>query len=183
MIRKLLVAALMTISASVIHGAITFGTQKSTTTLRNEIVLIDDFEDLIKQANALFSEKKYDESLAKCANAAELRPTDFRPYYISGAVYMAQWKMKSASEAFAKAISLNPSEKALYVNESRADRNRNAKEEAVAAAREAIKIDASYAEAYVALADALSIGASGYDEIIAAYRTAIKLKPSLLICI
>jgi tetratricopeptide (TPR) repeat protein len=93
---------------------------------------------------------------------------------------MAQWKMRSASEAFAKAISLNPKEKVLYVNKAIADRHRNAKDEAVAAAREAIKIDRSYAEAHVALADALSIGATNYDEIIEAYRTAIGLKPSLL---
>ncbi|HRJ90251.1 MAG TPA: hypothetical protein PLN05_09855 [Pyrinomonadaceae bacterium] len=140
---------------------------------------MDEFDDLIKDAFQLYSQRKYEEALAKCVKAVELRPSDFRPHYISGAVYMAQWKMKSASEAFAKAIFLNPKEKSLHVNKSRADRHRNEREEAVAAAREAIKLDAAYAEAYVALADALSIGAKDYSEIIEAYRTAIKLKPTL----
>jgi len=140
---------------------------------------LDEFDDLIKDAFQLYSQRKYEEALAKCVKAVELRPSDFRPHYISGAVYMAQWKMKSASEAFAKAIFLNPKEKSLHVNKSRADRHRNEREEAVAAAREAIKLDAAYAEAYVALADALSIGAKDYSEIIEAYRTAIKLKPTL----
>ncbi len=146
----------------------------------DQTLAFDEFDDLIKDAFQLYSQRKFDEALVKCGRAIELRPADFRPYYITGAVHMAQWKMKEASEAFAKAISLNPKEKTLYVNKSRADRNRNAREDAVAAARDAIKLDPSYAESYMALADALSIGAKDYTEIIEAYRTAVKLKPSHL---
>lgn len=180
MIRKFLLITLVIMTAVSILGAADTNRQMAVASQGVDSIRFDEFDDLIKEAYQLYSQKRYDDALAKCAKATELRPTDFRPYYISGAVYMAQWKMKSASEAFAKAISLNPREKGLYVNKARADRNRNAKEEAVAAAREAIKIDATYAEAYVALADALSIGATKYDEIIEAYRTAIRLKPSLL---
>lgn len=177
MIYKLLLTALIAVNCPVLIAGSSHATRTEYRIVR--AFAFDDFDDLIKDAFQLYSERKYDEALVKCMKAAELRPTDFRPYYISGAVYMAQWKMKSASEAFAKAISLNPKEKGLYVNKSRADRHRNAREEAVAAAREAIKLDSAYAEAYVALADALSIGAKDYGEIIEAYRTAIKLKPTL----
>lgn len=144
------------------------------------VSVVDQFEDLLRDAWDLYKQRKFDDALAKCTKAAQLRPNDFRPYYVSGAVYMAQWKMKSASEAFAKAIELNPSEKSLYLYKSRCDRDRNAKDDAVIAARSAIKLDASYAEAYAALADALSIGATDYGEIIEAYRTTIKLKPDML---
>lgn len=180
MILKLLLTTLIAINATVfVEGAIAHK-QLSMDSRVVETLKFDEFEGLIKDAFQLYSQKRYDEALLKCTKAAELRPSDFRPYYISGAVYMAQRKMKSASEAFAKAISFNPKEKALYLNKARADRHRNAREDAVAAAREAIKIDPKYAEAYAALADALSIGAKEYGEIIEAYRTAIRLKPDML---
>lgn len=177
MIYQILFIALIVVTAlTTIEGKVSDARMESRVV---RAIGFDDFDDLIKDAFQLYSQRKYDEALAKCVKAAELRPSDFRPHYISGAVYMAQWKMKSASEAFAKAILLNPKEKSLHVNKSRADRHRNAREEAVAAAREAIKLDSAYAEAYVALADALSIGAKDYGEIIESYRTAIKLKPTL----
>lgn len=177
MIYRLILIMLVAVSVPILVGG-----NVPAARLESQIVqpfVLDEFDDLIKDAFQLYSQRKYEEALAKCVKAVELRPSDFRPHYISGAVYMAQWKMKSASEAFAKAIFLNPKEKSLHVNKSRADRHRNEREEAVAAAREAIKLDAAYAEAYVALADALSIGAKDYSEIIEAYRTAIKLKPTL----
>jgi tetratricopeptide (TPR) repeat protein len=180
MIYRILLTALITINAATFLSAAPIGYQSTITPSTVISPITDDFDDLIKEAFRLYKDKKYDEALAKCEEAVKLRPTDFRPFYLSGIVYMAQWKMKSASESFGKAISLNPREKVLYLNKAKADRYRNAKDEAVTAARAAIKIDPNYAEAYYVLADALSVGAREYDEIIAAYRKAIELKPNLL---
>jgi tetratricopeptide (TPR) repeat protein len=141
---------------------------------------LDDFEQLMLQAWDLYTQKKYEEALALCVKATALRPNDNRPYAISGAVYMAQWKMRSASEALAKAISLSPGNKRLHYMKAQADRHRNAREEAVASARKAIELDRDFAEAYYVLGDALSIGGKDRDAEIEAYRTSIRLKPDLL---
>ena len=103
---------------------------------------------LVKAAFDLYKAGKYDEALAMCAKAAAVSPKDFRPDYVSGLVYMAQWKMKSASEAFARAIALRPDYKQTYLLKASADRYRNAREESIAAARKAIELDPNFAEAY-----------------------------------
>ena len=105
---------------------------------------------------------------------------DFRPPYIAGVVYMAQWKMKSASDAFARVILLNPDNKRVYYFKATADRYRNARDEAIAAARKAIELDPLFAEAYTLLAEVLGTGDKDRKEAIEAYRTAIRLKPDLL---
>lgn len=138
-----------------------------------------EFEELVKSAFDLYQQKKYDESLALCLKAAGMRPNDFRPHYIAGYSYSAQWKMKSASEAFARAISLNPANKRLYYFKAIADRNRNAREEGIAAATKAIELDPSFAEAYFTLGELLAMGGGDIKGAIEAYRTSIKLKPDL----
>ncbi len=64
----------------------------------------DNFAELIKAGFALYQQKKFDEALAVFAKAAALNPKDFRPHALSGVTYMSQWKLKSASEEFARAI-------------------------------------------------------------------------------
>ncbi len=140
----------------------------------------DEFDTLILNAYNLYIQKKYEESLAACEKAAQLRPTDNRPYAISGLVYMAEWKMKSASESLAKAISYSPNNEKLHYAKAQSDRYRNAKEEGLVSVRKAIELNPLYAEAYLLLGDLLSIGASGHKESIEAFRKAIELRPGLL---
>jgi Tfp pilus assembly protein PilF len=65
-------------------------------------------DELLRSAYTLFRQGKLDESLANLKKAASLSPNDFRPMVLSGYVYSAQRKMKSASESFAAAIRLQP---------------------------------------------------------------------------
>lgn len=140
----------------------------------------DEFDTLVATAYILYTEKKYEEALAKCAEAMSLRPTDNRPYAIAGLVYMAQWKMKSASDSLAKAISLSPKNEKLHYFKARADRLRNAREEGLASVRKAIELDPKFAEAYLLLGDLLGIGGGNHKERIEAFRRAIELKPDML---
>ena len=93
---------------------------------------------------------------------------------------MAEWKMKSASESLAKAISYSPNNEKLHYAKAQSDRYRNAKEEGLVSVRKAIELNPLYAEAYLLLGDLLSIGASGHKESIEAFRKAIELRPGLL---
>jgi tetratricopeptide (TPR) repeat protein len=136
-------------------------------------------DDLIRAALELYRQKKFDEALANLNKATALSPKDFRPLALSGYVYSAQWKLKSASEAFAGAIRLQPQQKELYLLKAQADDLRNAHEEALAACRKAIEVDPNYAEAYAMIGDLLKFDEKRSAEAIAALQTAIKLNPGL----
>jgi tetratricopeptide (TPR) repeat protein len=93
---------------------------------------------------------------------------------------MAQMKMRSASEAFAKAIQLQPQNKELYLFKATADARRGAKEEALATARKALELDPAYAEAYATIGETLRWDEKRRNEAIEAYRSAIKANSHLL---
>lgn len=135
---------------------------------------------LLRTALELYRQKKFDEALATCEKAASLSPNDFRPRALIGFVYMAQIKMRSASEAFAKAIQLQPKNKELYLFKATADARRGAKEEALAACRKALELDPSYAEAYATIGETLRWDEKRHHEAIAAYQSAIKANSHLL---
>lgn len=138
-----------------------------------------EFDELVESAYDLYKKKNHAESIALSVKAAAARPNDYRPHYITGLNQAAQWKMRSASEAYARAISLNPRNKGLYYMKAVADRHRNAGEEGAAAARKAIELDPTFAEAYYKLGELLAIGSKDKKGASEALRTAIKLKPDL----
>jgi tetratricopeptide (TPR) repeat protein len=139
-----------------------------------------DAEALVRTAFGLYRQQKFDEALAASAQAARLSPADFRPHVVTGLVYAAQMKLKSASESFAKAIPLQPKNKQLYLLKAKADAGRGAKDEALAAARRALDIDPAYAEAYATIGDTLRWDKNRRDEALAAYRSALKADPHFL---
>jgi tetratricopeptide (TPR) repeat protein len=110
---------------------------------------------------------------------AGLSPNDFRPLVLLASVYTEQRKMKSASEAYAAAIRLQPQQKLLYLAKAEVDRMRNAYDEALAACRKAIEVDPNYAEAYAMLGDMLKFDDKRRPEAIAALRNAIRINPAL----
>jgi tetratricopeptide (TPR) repeat protein len=136
-------------------------------------------DDLIRAAYALYRQGKLDEALADLNRAAALSPNDFRPLALSGYVYSAQRKLKSASEAFAAAIRLQPQRKELYLAKAEADSWRNAHDEALAACRKATEVDPNYAEAYSMIGNLLRFDVKQRAEAIAALRSAIRISPKL----
>src|SRR6266850_1316763 len=86
-------------------------------------------EELLRSAFALYRQRKFDEALVDLKKAAALSPNDFRPMVLTGYVYSAQRKLKSASEAFAAAIRLQPQRKELYLAKAEVDFLRNSHDE------------------------------------------------------
>lgn len=140
----------------------------------------DEFEELIKEAIELYRQKKYDEAIVALTKAAEINPKDFRPKALAGIVYLAQFKLKNASEEFDKAILLKPNDKELYLYKARAERLQNKNEDALVTIKKAIEIDPKFADAYLMIGDILRFNKERQEEAFEAYRTAINLDPSLL---
>lgn len=139
-----------------------------------------DAQNLVVAANRFYQLKQYDSAIEVATNAVKLLPKDHRPWSIIGNCYLAQWKMKSASEAYAKAAEVNPRIKGIWYLKAYADRMRNAREESIAAARKAIELDPNYALAYEIMGESLSMGNKDKKGAIEAFRTALKLKPDLV---
>jgi tetratricopeptide (TPR) repeat protein len=136
-------------------------------------------ETLLQAAAALYREGKFDEALANLKKAAALSPNDSRPLALSGYLYSLQNKFKSASEAFAAAIRLQPQQKELYLAKAEADSMRNAHDEALATYRKAIEVDPNYAEAYSKIGELLRFDEKRRAEAVAALQSAIRINPSL----
>ena len=139
----------------------------------------NDVTDLLRSAYKALEAQKFDEALATCAKAIELNPKEYRAYALSGYVYQAQHKLKSASEAFAKAIELRPDVKELYLSKSQVDLFRNAPDEALSAAKQAVKIDPRYANAHLMIGTLLKWDKQHQTEAITAYETALNINPQL----
>jgi|GEM_PF-1276282 len=139
-----------------------------------------DINALLKTAFELYRQKKFDEALANCTKAAKLSPNDFRPPYITGLVFMAQWKLKSASEEFAKSISLKSDYKQTYILKAKVDSLRGETEMALVESRKALELDPSFAEAYAMIGEILRFDKKRSDEAIKAFQAAIKANPQLL---
>lgn len=134
-------------------------------------------QNLVAAAARFYELRQYDRAIEVATRAVPLLPKDHRPWAIIGNSYFVQFKMKSASEAYAKAAEINPRHKGVWYMKARADRMRNAAEESIAAAKRAIEIDPNYAEAYLILGESLSMGNRDTKGAIEAFRTALRLKP------
>ncbi len=139
----------------------------------------NDVTDLLRSAYDALQSRKYDETLATCAKAIKLNPKEYRAYALSGYAYQGQDKLKSASEAFAKAIELRPDVKELYLSKSQVDFFRNAHDEALSAAKQAVKVDPKYAKAHLMIGTLLRWDKQRQAEAITAYETALSINPQL----
>lgn len=139
-----------------------------------------DARNLVVMAQVFYENKQYGQAIEVATNAIKLLPKDHRPWLILGNCYLSQWKMKNASDAYAKAAEINPRHRGIWYLKAYADRSRNAREESIAAAKKAIEVDPNYAEAYAIMGESLAMGSKDNKGAIEAFRTALKLKPGLV---
>lgn len=137
-------------------------------------------QELVDKAEKLFGDGRFDDALPLCLKATELNPNDFRPRAMAGFIYFYHRKYKSASDALAETIRLEPRKKEFYLVKAKADQFRNAREDAIVAARKATEVDPRYAEAFALLGELLGFDKKRSAEGISALRTAIHLNPKLL---
>jgi len=96
-----------------------------------------------------------------------------------GVLYRAQAKFKSASEAFANAIRLQPNEKDLYVLKIEVDRNRNAHDEALKTVQKVLELDPRFARGQMLLGSMLKWDPGTRAQAIKAFETALEIDPAL----
>ena len=137
-------------------------------------------QELFDKAVKLYQDGKFDEALPLFLKLTELTPDDYRPRGFAGIIYTIKRQYKSASEALAEALRLEPRAKELHLVKARVDQSRNASTEAIVAARKAIEVDPNYAEAYALLGELIGFRKEQSAEAISALRTALKLNPKLL---
>jgi tetratricopeptide (TPR) repeat protein len=126
--------------------------------------------------NALYNQKKLDESIGCFRKAIELDPTNAIPLYNLGNVLAAQRKLDEAIACYRKAIDLDPNYAAAHDALGTALRDKKQLDEAIREYRKAIGLDPKWASAHNNLGTALSAQGK-LDEAIAEYRTAVKLDP------
>lgn len=134
---------------------------------------------LVQVAYDLSKTGQLDEALAKCSQAMALNPNDFRPHALAGLIWMAKRNMKNASKKFADVIRLRPQHKEFYVLKARADISLGNVDDAIAGCRKALQLDPNYADAYVAIGEALEHNEKRQAEAVSAYQSALKLNPNL----
>ena len=174
---KLILIVATCLSISIVAKPADSTNIKRTTLTEQERV--DDVYELLRSAYKALQESKFDEVLASCAKAITLDPKEYRAYALLGYAYQAQRKLKDASEAFAKAIELRPDIKELYLSKSEVDFLRNAHDESLSAAKQAVKLDPGYAKAHLMVGTLLRWDKQRQAEAITAYETALNINPRL----
>ena len=137
-------------------------------------------EQLARTAYSQYRAGKLDEAFANITKSIALNPKDYRAHVVLGYIYGAQRKLKSASDSFATAIRMQPSDKDVYLLKAQVDFLRNARDEALVAARKAVELDPKYGEAHMMVGAVLKVDPKRRGEAIEAYETALKINPQLL---
>ena len=137
-------------------------------------------QELLKQAYSQYRAGELDEAFANCTKAIALNPKDYRAHVLLGYIYGAQRRLQNASDSFATAIRLQPQDKEVYLLKAQVDFLRNAREEALVAARKAIEIDPKYGDAHMMVGALLKFDSERRKEAIAAYENALQINPQLV---
>lgn len=111
-----------------------------------------EFEAKLTKAFTLVNEEKYDEAEELLKQAILLRPSDNRPYAISGLAHFDQWKLEEASALFELALKFSPNNAALHYYKALADTFGDNPSDGLISLRKAIELNSGYANAYLLLA-------------------------------
>ena len=136
--------------------------------------------DLLRTALELYREGKHDEAFTKCKQSIALNPKEYRAHVLMGYIHGAQQKLDLASQSFAQAIKLEPTDKEIYLVKAQVDFFRNKQGEALAAAKKAVALDPKYGEAQLMVGALLKNDPKRQNEAIAALRAAIDINPQLV---
>ena len=134
----------------------------------------------LRDALQLYEKGKLDEALVKCKLSIQLNPYEYRAHVLLGYIYGGQQKLELASQAFAQAIKVEPTDKEVYLLKAQVDYLRNAQPEALAAAKKAVTIDPNYGEAHLMVGALLKTNPKRSAEAIAELRKAIEINPQLV---
>ncbi len=130
-------------------------------------------------AKALHDYRELELAIALLRKAQRLRPADFWMNYQLG-YYLATIEPRQPEEAvrfYTAAVASRPQSVGAQVSLSHALRSKGAILEALAVAKEVVRLKPDYAEGYLCLGHAL-VGLKAPDEAITAYHEAIRLHPA-----
>jgi tetratricopeptide (TPR) repeat protein len=125
---------------------------------------------------ALSNQGAFDEAVACCRRALELRPDDAAAHSSLGVVMARQERFEEAVACYRRAIELRPDLVEAHNDLAAALKEQNKLDEAAACCRRALELRPDFAKAYVNLAVVLT-DQNKLDEAVACYRRALELKP------
>jgi tetratricopeptide (TPR) repeat protein len=129
------------------------------------------------------SQREYNSARDHYLKASQIDPSDYRPYFGLGAIYIDQKQRnlttshEEAAKNFQAAIDRNPTSAESYVGLSYATAQLRNYDQSIAASQKAISLRPDYAEAYYTLGSAYYLG-DREEEAIPAFQKAIALKPN-----
>ncbi len=134
-------------------------------------------QEWLKEGNALYNLKRYEEAIAAYDQAIRLNPNYALAYNNKGIALKNLKRHEEAIAASDQAIRIDPSYAPAYHNKGNALADLKRYEEAIAAYDQAIRLNPNYALAYNNKGNAL-YELKRYEEAIGAYEQAIRLDPN-----
>ena len=117
-----------------------------------QIVPSHDAETYIKQAESYYDQRKYEEAIAECKRAIEIKPEVALAYKILGNATQAMGKLDAAWYWYAQALEIDPDFAEVHANLGSLYAQQKQWQKSIACYRKAIEINPSLASAYRNLA-------------------------------
>ncbi len=118
----------------------------------SQIVPVQDAETHIKQAESYYSERQYEEAVAECKRAIEIKPEVALAYKILGNATQAMGKVDAAWYWYAQALEIDPDFAEVHANLGSLYAQQKQWKKSIACYRKAIEINPNLASAYRNLA-------------------------------
>lgn len=117
-----------------------------------QIVPAQDAETYIKQAESYYSEQKYEEAIAECKRAIEMKPEAALAYKILGNATQASGKLDAAWYWYTQALEIDPNFAEVHANLGSLYAQQKQWKKSISCYRKAIEINPNLASAYRNLA-------------------------------